>query len=123
MSSRTYQASDFPLQPLDALGHSLSVGDFAKVVAIPDVAFHGFDEIARARYTAMKSRVLPIAEFDESGYAVFALWYKSPADLIGNTGEPSGIVAFETHDFCFDPRDLELVQASLGNASVAASHI
>ena len=106
--SRTYQKSDFPLKPVDAHGRPLSVGDLAKIIAIPDVGFHGFDDIARARYTAMMDRTLPITEFDESGYAVFALWYKTPDDVLGNVGEPSGVSSFATHDFCFDPRDLEL---------------
>src|SRR5687767_11319359 len=123
MSSRTYQASDFPLQPLDASGQVLTVGDFTKIIAVPDVAFHGFDEVARARYTAMKNRVLPIAEFDESGYVVFALYYTLHADLLGKTGEPAGVDSFQTHDFCFDPRDLELVQASPVPAGVSASRV
>jgi hypothetical protein len=117
MNSRTYQTSDFPLRPVVALGQALAVGDLAKVIGIPDVMFHGFDEIARARYTAMMHRVLPIAEFDANGYAIFALFYQTPADLLGSTEEPAGLDCFETHDFCFDPRDLERVPATLGPAS------
>jgi hypothetical protein len=106
---REYQISDFPLKPFDRNGHALAVGDHVKIIDTPDVTFHGFDATARARYSALHGKVMRIAEFDESGYAVFALWYEASGDSEGRVDEPRGVGLVETHDFCFDPRDLEHV--------------
>ena len=105
--SRDYQLSEFPLQRFDCHGDLLSAGELAKIVALPDINFHGFDELARKRYTALKDRVLPISEYDENGYAHFLLWYLSATDLLGTSAEPVGVDQFETHEFYFDARDLE----------------
>ncbi|GMV30967.1 MAG: hypothetical protein AMXMBFR59_30920 [Rhodanobacteraceae bacterium] len=107
--SRKYVQSDFPLKPADRWGRVVAAGDEVRISAIPDTDFHGFDDIGRARYTALKDRVLPVTALEENGYAVFFLWYLSSVDLIGNIGEPTGIDAHETHEFYFDPRDLEFV--------------
>lgn len=104
--TRSYQRSDFPLTPFDANGVELSVGDLVDVAAAPDVAFHGFNAVARTRYANLLGRALPITEFDENGYAVFRLWYRAKSDVTGSLAEPSGVSCFETHGFCFDPRDL-----------------
>ncbi len=107
--TRVYEISDFPLEPVDHLGRSSSVGDEAKIIEIPDTGFHGFDAIARKRYAALKDRILPITEFDESGHAVFWIWYTATSDVIGSTDDPASTGARRSHGFCFDPRDLERV--------------
>ena len=50
-----------------------------------------------------------INEFDESGYAVFTLWYGARKEVEGRTDEPINVNRFQTHGFCFDPRDLERI--------------
>lgn len=85
------------------------VGDDVRIVEIPDIKFHGFGAMARKRYAALHGKIMRISEFDESGYAVFNLWYAATKDVEGRTDEPIKVSRFETHGFCFDPRDLERV--------------
>lgn len=104
---RDYQKSDFPLSPVDCKGQKLVVGDEVRIIEIPDIRFHGFDAIARARYAALHGKIMRISEFDESGYAVFALWYAATDEVEGRADEPTNVSRLEWHGFCFDPRDLE----------------
>ncbi|WP_150131965.1 hypothetical protein [Dokdonella koreensis] len=104
-----YQQSEFPLKPVDRGGRTLHVGCEARIIAIPDVDFDGFDAVGRTRYVALEGRILPVVDLDENGYAIFHLFYSEPADMMGSIRAPRDASEFYIQEFCFDPRDVERV--------------